>query len=269
MFSGRIALVTGGGNGIGRAICQILARDGARVVAADMDHAAAQDTVRMLNGTPASGEPMLVIPVHEKIENNNSPHDHISLMMDVTDKASVESAFSAAIDKFKAPPSLVANGAGITRPAFLMQMDEKAFMDVLDVNLKGTFLVTKAAVAALVEDDASSGAIVNISSLAGKAGTMGQCNYSASKAGVMAFTKTAAMELASIGVRVNCVLPGFTETAMLDDVPEKVMKKLIKITPLNRLAKPAEIAEVVTFLLSDKSSYMTGACVEVTGGLGM
>lgn len=252
MLSGKIALVTGGGNGIGRAICRILARDGAQVVAADMDLAAAQKTVHMLKGTPTS-----------------DTGDHLALKIDVTDKVSVESAISSTFDKFKAPPCLVANSAGIIKDNFLLQMKEKAFMDVLDVNLKGTFLVTQAAATALVEHDISSGAIVNISSIAGKVAAMGQCNYSASKAGVIALTKVSATELARIGVRVNCVLPGYTETAMVADVPEKVVNLVLKMTPLKRLGQPEEIAEVVAFLLSDKSRFMTGASVEVTGGLGM
>lgn len=247
MLSGKIALVTGGGNGIGRAVCRLLARDGARVVATDMDGGAAQGTINMLKGAD----------------------DHLALKMDVTDKTSVESAISSAIDKYKAPPSLITNAAGIIRDNFMLQMDEKAFMEVLDVNLKGTYLVTQAAVMALSEHDATSGAIVNISSISGKLGTIGQSNYSASKAGVIGFTKSAAMEFARMGVRVNCVLPGFTQTSMVADVPDKVVKLVLKMTPMKRMADPDEIAEVVAFLLSDKSSFMTGASVEVTGGLGM
>lgn len=240
-------MVTGGGNGIGRAVCRLLARDGARVVATDMDGGAAQGTINMLKGAD----------------------DHLALKMDVTDKTSVESAISSAIDKYKAPPSLITNAAGIIRDNFMLQMDEKAFMEVLDVNLKGTYLVTQAAVMALSEHDATSGAIVNISSISGKLGTIGQSNYSASKAGVIGFTKSAAMEFARMGVRVNCVLPGFTQTSMVADVPDKVVKLVLKMTPMKRMADPDEIAEVVAFLLSDKSSFMTGASVEVTGGLGM
>ncbi|XP_045109046.1 estradiol 17-beta-dehydrogenase 8-like isoform X1 [Portunus trituberculatus] len=247
MLSGKIALVTGGGSGIGRAVCRLLARDGARVVATDMDGGAAQETINMLKDRD----------------------DHLSLKMDVTDKTSVESAISAAIDKYKAPPSLITNAAGIIRDNFMLQMDEKSFMEVLDVNLKGTYLVTQVATMALAEHDASSGSIVNISSISGKLGTIGQSNYSASKAGVIGFTKSTAMELASMGVRVNCVLPGFTQTAMVGGVPDKVVKLILKMTPLKRMAQPEEIAEVVAFLLSDKSSFMTGASVEVTGGLGM
>ncbi|XP_042241246.1 estradiol 17-beta-dehydrogenase 8-like [Homarus americanus] len=247
MFAGRIALVTGGGGGIGRAVCRILARDGARVVATDINSKSVEETVSMLV----------------------NPGEHVALSMNVTDKASVESVVKATIDKLQAPPSLVANIAGITQDNFLLKMEERSFMDVLDVNVKGTFLVTQVVTSALVEHGITSGSIVNLSSIMGKTGNIGQCNYGASKAAVQGLTKSSALELARVGVRVNCVLPGFTQTPMVETVPEKVQKKVLKLTPLNRFAQPEEIAEVVAFLLSDKSSFMTGSCVEVTGGLGM
>lgn len=246
-FAGRIALVTGGGSGIGRAVCRTLAKDGARVVAADINQNAAEETVSMLI----------------------NPGDHLALSVNVADKASVASLVRSVIEQLKAPPNLLANVAGITQDNFLLQMDEQSFMNVIDVNLKGTFLVTQAVTSALQEHEITSGSIVNIASIVGKTGNIGQCNYAASKAGVQAFTKTAALELARVGVRVNCVLPGFVDTAMVATVPEKVRTMLLKNVPLRRLGQPEEIAEVVAFLLSDKSSYMTGANIEVTGGLAM
>ncbi|XP_071520154.1 (3R)-3-hydroxyacyl-CoA dehydrogenase-like isoform X1 [Panulirus ornatus] len=246
-FAGRIALVTGGGSGIGRAVCRTLAKDGARVVAADINQKAAEETVSMLI----------------------NPGDHLALSVNVADKASVASLVRSVIEQLKAPPNLLANVAGITQDNFLLQMDEQSFMNVIDVNLKGTFLVTQAVTSALQEHEITSGSIVNIASIVSKTGNMGQCNYASSKAGVQAFTKTAALELARVGVRVNCVLPGFVDTAMVTTVPEKVLTMLLKNVPLRRLGQPEEIAEVVAFLLSDKSSYMTGASVEVTGGLAM
>lgn len=247
LFSGRVALVTGAGGGIGRAVCRILAKDGARVVATDVNHKGAEETVSMLV----------------------DPSEHMALSVDVTNKASVDSAIKSAIDKLQIPPSLIANAAGIKQDNFLLQMDEQSFMDVLNVNVKGTFLVTQAATTALLDHNLTSGSIVNFSSIVGKIGNIGQCNYSASKAGVQALTKSSALELARVGVRVNCVLPGFIQTSMVETVPEKVKNMMLKLTPLRRLAQPEEVAEVVAFLLSDKSSFMTGACVEVTGGLAM
>ncbi|XP_071520156.1 estradiol 17-beta-dehydrogenase 8-like isoform X3 [Panulirus ornatus] len=198
-----------------------------------------------------------------------NPGDHLALSVNVADKASVASLVRSVIEQLKAPPNLLANVAGITQDNFLLQMDEQSFMNVIDVNLKGTFLVTQAVTSALQEHEITSGSIVNIASIVSKTGNMGQCNYASSKAGVQAFTKTAALELARVGVRVNCVLPGFVDTAMVTTVPEKVLTMLLKNVPLRRLGQPEEIAEVVAFLLSDKSSYMTGASVEVTGGLAM
>ncbi|KAK3872582.1 hypothetical protein Pcinc_022341 [Petrolisthes cinctipes] len=244
MVANKIALVTGGGNGIGRALCRLLARNGARVVAADRVSTSAQETVNSLS----------------------NPRSHLALELDVSDKSSVETGIKCIIETFKAPPSLVANVAGITRDFPILQMDERAFTDVIDVNLKGTFLVTQAAVKALVEHGGKDGAIVNVSSISSK-GNYGQANYSASKAGVEAFTRTAAIELAKLGVRVNCVMPGFTRTAMVETVPEKVKQQILMITPLKRFGQPEEVAEVIAFLLSDKSSFMTGASVKVTGGM--
>ncbi|XP_042888341.1 estradiol 17-beta-dehydrogenase 8-like isoform X2 [Penaeus japonicus] len=198
-----------------------------------------------------------------------NPSNHLAVSMDVAEKVSVSSAIKASVEKFSAPPSLVANAAGITRDNFLLQMDEKSFMDVLDVNVKGSFLVTQLVAGTLVEHGLNEGAIVNLSSIVGKTGNIGQCNYAASKAAVKGLTKTAARELAKMGIRVNCVLPGFTKTPMTATVPDKVIETMLKLIPLHRMADPEEIAEVVAFLLSDKSSYMTGTCIEVTGGLSM
>ncbi|XP_063614290.1 estradiol 17-beta-dehydrogenase 8-like [Penaeus indicus] len=246
-FAGKVAMVTGGGSGIGRAVCRVLAREGARVVAADVNSDAAQQTVDMLV----------------------NPNNHLAVSMNVAEKASVSSAIKASVEKYSAPPSLVANAAGITRDNFLLQMDENSFMEVLDVNVKGSFLVMQLVAGTLAEHGLREGAIVNLSSIVGKTGNLGQCNYAASKAAVNGLTKTAARELAKLGIRVNSVLPGFTKTAMTATVPDKVIEKLLKLIPLHRMAEPEEIAEVVAFLLSDKSSYMTGTCIEVTGGLSM
>nr|XP_027208452.1 estradiol 17-beta-dehydrogenase 8-like [Penaeus vannamei] len=247
MFAGKLAMVTGGGSGIGRAVCRVLAREGARVVAADLNPDAAQQTVDMLI----------------------NPNNHLAVSMNVVEKASIASAIRTSVEKYSTPPSLVANAAGITRDNFLLQMEENTFMEVLDVNVKGSFLVTQLVAGQLVEHGLKDGAIVNLSSIIGKTGNLGQCNYAASKAAVNGFTKTAARELAKLGIRVNSVLPGFTRTPMTETVPDKVIEKLLKLIPLHRVAEPEEIAEVVAFLLSDKSSYMTGTCVEVTGGLAM
>ncbi|KAB7499875.1 Estradiol 17-beta-dehydrogenase 8 [Armadillidium nasatum] len=244
LFGGRIALVTGAGGGIGQAISRILARDGARVVVTDIN------------------EKELRIQSSSLI----NPNDHLALHLNVSDSSSVKSVFQETKNHYGNYPVLLAQAAGITRDNFLKKLDEKQFTEVLDVNLKGTFLVQKELITHL-EESGETGAVVNISSIVAKHGNMGQGNYAASKAGVEAFTKSTAKELGKNGIRVNCVLPGFIDTEMIKTVPENVMSMLLYVTPLKRMGKPEEVAEVVSFLLSDKSSFMTGACIEVTGGL--
>jgi len=245
MLSGRLALVTGGGSGIGRAVCQIMAREGARVVSADLNEASAKETAAMLPGK-----------------------DHVGVPLDVSSEESVAAVVSGVCEKYNAPASCVVNCAGITQDCFLRDMTVETFMRVIDVNLKGTFLVTKLTANAMIEAKLG-GSIVNIASIVGKGGNIGQANYSASKAGVEGFTRTAAKELGRKGIRCNSILPGFISTPMVAAVPEKVMQMLIPHIVLGRPGRPEEVAELAAFLASDRASYMTGASVEVTGGFGM
>merc|ERR1711970_352613 len=147
-------------------------------------------------------------------------------------------------------------------------MKEEDYDKVMDINLKGTFLVTQSA-ATFMKEEKLKGSIINIASIVGKTGNIGQANYTASKAGVIGFTKTAAKELGQFGIRVNVILPGFIKTPMTDVLPEKTTSQLIPRIPIGRLGEPSEIAEVAAFLASRKSSLMTGAVLEVTGGLDM
>ncbi|KAF0313319.1 Estradiol 17-beta-dehydrogenase 8 [Amphibalanus amphitrite] len=225
MLSGRLALVTGGGSGIGRAVCQVMAREGARVVAADLNEASAKETAALL----ASAE-------------------HVGVPLDVTSEESVAAVVRGVRDRYGAPAD--------------------CFMKVLDVNLKGTFLVTKLSTNAMI-DAKIDGSVVNIASIVGKVSSIGTCNYSASKAGVEAFTRTAAKELGRKGIRCNAILPGFIDTPMVAAMPEKVMKLLVPLIVLGRPGRPEEVAELAAFLASDRASYMTGASVEVTGGYGI
>jgi len=244
-LTGKLALVTGGGSGIGRAVCQVLARENARVVVADINMAASRDTIQTLK-----------------------QNQHLPLVSDVSKSSSVQSCFQKILEEYSVSPDIVVNSAGITKDGWLLRMKEKDFDQVVDINLKGTFLVSQAAASAMKEAGIK-GSIVNIASIVGKTGNLGQANYSASKAGVIGFSKTAAKELGQFGIRVNVILPGFIKTPMTDVVPEKIKSQLITRIPLGRLGDPTEIAEVAAFLASYKSSLMTGAVLEVTGGLDM
>jgi len=242
MLAGKLSFVTGGGSGIGRAACQLLAREGAKVVVADVSDAK-EDTLGMLGGK-----------------------DHLSVRVDVSCEDSVNAALNKVTKHYGHPPSIIVNSAGILRDNFLLNVPLADFKRVLDVNLTGTFLVTKAACKELV-DTKLSGSIVNIASIVGVTGNLGQSNYSASKAGVEAFTKTVAKEMGRNGIRCNAVVPGFIVSPMTDTVPDKVKDMFKKSIALGRLGNPEEVAEVIVFLASDKSSYVNGASIHVTGGL--
>ncbi|XP_058410622.1 (3R)-3-hydroxyacyl-CoA dehydrogenase isoform X2 [Diceros bicornis minor] len=169
---------------------------------------------------------------------------------------------------FSRPPSVVVSCAGITRDEFLLHMSEDDWDRVIAVNLKGIFLVTQAAAQALVSSGCH-GSIINISSIVGKVGNMGQTNYAASKAGVIGLTQTVARELARHGIRCNSVLPGFITTPMTQKMPQKVLDKVTGMIPMGHMGDPEDVADVVAFLASEDSGYITGASVEVTGGLFM
>lgn len=245
MVAGKVAFVTGAGSGIGREVCRILARDGAKVIAADRNHETAEETIALIKGS-----------------------DHIALHVNVANETSVDVAFKNVMRKFSRPASIVVNAAGITQDNFLLKLTQNNFNDVVNVNLKGTFLVIQNAVKEMINANACKGAsIINVGSIIGKTGNLGQANYAASKAGVEALTKTACLELGNLGIRINIVLPGCIETPMLNTVPDKVKQMFIKKVPLQRLGKPIEVAEVISFLASGKSSYVNGASIHITGGM--
>ncbi|XP_025264470.1 estradiol 17-beta-dehydrogenase 8-like [Camponotus floridanus] len=245
LLAGNLALVTGAGSGIGREVCRVLAREGANVVAADQNIKTAQETIASLEGT-----------------------EHIALHINVEDRNSVETAFKDVIKQFSKPPTIIVNSAGIVRNMFLMKFDESNFDDIINVNLKGTFLVMQTAVKAMIEGNATkNSSIINISSIAARHVFVGHSTYSASKAGVIAMTKCASLEFGQFGIRVNAVLPGFIDTPMTADISDKDREMLIKKIPLQRWGKPEEVAEVIVFLASDRSSYINGASIEVTGGI--
>lgn len=245
MVTGKVAFVTGAGSGIGREVCRILARQGAKVIATDRNLKNAEDTITSLNDS-----------------------NHLALNVEVSNEQSIQEAFKNAISKYSTAPTIIVNSAGITRDQFILKLTSEDFAKVLDVNLKGTFYIIQTAVKEMINANVStSGSIVNVSSIIGKIGNMGQANYAASKAGVIALTRTASLEFGQFGIRVNTVLPGFIETPMTETVPDNVKQLFVKKIPLHRMGKPEEVAEVIAFLTSSKSSYVNGASIEVTGGM--
>ncbi|XP_036622097.1 estradiol 17-beta-dehydrogenase 8 [Trichosurus vulpecula] len=249
-----LALVTGAGSGIGRAVSLRLAREGALVVASDRDGAAAEETMRLLEG-PRS-------------EAGAGPGCHAAFQADVAEAGAVQGLIEQIQACFSRPPSVVVSCAGITRDEFLLRMPEDYWDEVIAVNLKGTFLVTQAAARALVSSGCA-GSIINIGSIIGKVGNLGQANYAASKAGVEGMTRTVARELGRHGIRCNSILPGLIITPMTKKVPQKVLDQITSQIPMGHLGVPEDVADVVAFLASDDSGYITGTTVEVTGGLFM
>uniref|UniRef100_A0A1L8DIW5 (3R)-3-hydroxyacyl-CoA dehydrogenase n=1 Tax=Nyssomyia neivai TaxID=330878 RepID=A0A1L8DIW5_9DIPT len=241
-LAGKLAFVTGAGSGIGRATCRILAREGATVIAADKNLSTAQETVKLLGD-----------------------ETHSSVSIEVGSSSSVREALAFCLEKYKKPPSVIVNSAGITRDGFILKMAEEDFDAVINVNLKGSFTVLQTFAKSMMEQGVS-GSIVNLSSIVAKSGNIGQANYSASKAGVEAMTRVAAKEFGKFNIRVNAILPGFINTPMTETVPQKVKDIIVQQTALKRFGEPEEIAEVIAFLASDKSSYVTGASIDVLGG---
>lgn len=241
LLKDKTALVTGGAKGIGFAIAQTFVSHGAKVVVADIHGDQAREAAEKLGGKPTA----------------------LAVTCDVTDQDAVESAVRAATDEFGSLDVMV-NNAGITRDATMRKMTLEDFESVLDVHLKGAWLGTKAAAAVMREQ--GSGSIVNISSISGKVGMIGQTNYSAAKAGIVGLTKASAKELAYKGVRVNAVQPGLIRTDMTAALREDVWQAKLAEIPMQRAGEPEEVANVVLFLASEMSSYMTGCVLEITGG---
>lgn len=245
-LSGKTAVVTGGSRGIGRAICLELARRGANIVLCfSGNEAAANETVNACH--------QLGVMVN-------------SLRCDVADPQDVNTLMDTAIDQFGRIDILV-NNAGITRDGLLMTMKEADFDAVLHTNLKGTFLCTKAVSRIMMKQ--RWGRIVNLSSVVGLHGNAGQANYAASKAGVIGLTKSAAKELATRGITVNAIAPGFIDTDMTAALPETARTALLSTIPAARLGAAEEVAKTVAFLASEDAAYITGQVLAVDGGMSM
>ncbi|MGD6747603.1 3-oxoacyl-ACP reductase FabG [Streptomyces sp. BH106] len=241
LLADKTAVITGGAQGIGLAIAKAYVREGAKVVLGDLNLEAAEAAAKELGG----------------------PSVAHAVRCDITEAAQVDALIQAAIDTFGSLDVMV-NNAGITRDATMRTMTEDQFDQVIDVHLKGTWNGTRKAAAVMREQ--KRGAIVNISSLSGKVGMVGQTNYSAAKAGIVGLSKAAAKEMAHHGVRVNAVQPGLIRSAMTEAMPQKAWDQKMAEIPMRRAGEVEEVASVALFLASDLSSYMTGTVLEVTGG---
>ena len=244
MLKGKIAVVTGAGRGIGRAIALQFAEYGAKVV------------VNYRSSLTQVDELLLAIKA--------AGGEAIAIQADISREDQAKALIEAAVKKYGRLDILI-NNAGITKDNLLMRMTEEEFDSVLNTNLKGTFFCTKYASMVMLKQ--KSGKIINISSVVGITGNAGQANYAASKAGVIGFTKSAAKELAGRGITVNAVAPGFIETDMTENLPDKVKEAHIALIPLKRFGKASEIAGAVSFLASEAANYITGQVLKVDGGM--
>lgn len=246
MLTGNVALVTGGSRGIGRAIAIALAKNGAKVVVNYAGNARAAeevvDTIRGLGG------------------------EAIAYQANVAKTEEVNGLVKATIEQFGSIDILV-NNAGITRDNLLMRMKEDEWDDVINTNLKGVFLCTKAVSRSMMRQ--RKGKIINISSVVGVMGNVGQANYVSAKAGVIGLTKSTARELAPRHIQVNGVAPGFIVTDMTDELPENVKEEMKKLIPLGSFGNAEDIAHTVVFLASEQANYITGQILHVDGGMAM
>ena len=241
LLAGRVAVITGGAQGLGFAIAEQFIAEGARVLLGDLNIDDTRAAAQALGGSEVAR----------------------AVACDVTSASEVDRLIAAAVEEFGSVDVMV-NNAGITRDATLRKMTEQQFDDVISVHLKGTWNGTRSAAAIMREQ--GSGAIINMSSISGKVGFVGQTNYSAAKAGIIGLTKAAAKELAHLGVRVNAIAPGLIRSAMTETMPQRIWDAKLAEVPMGRAGEPSEVAAVALFLASDLSSYMTGTVLEVTGG---
>ncbi|CEF69362.1 Estradiol 17-beta-dehydrogenase 8 [Strongyloides ratti] len=244
LLVGRVAVVTGGANGIGKAICNKLIQHGAKVCVVDLKKESAMEVAETLG------------------------KGNYGFGCDVSKSSDIEGLKEFVSKDMKMVPQIVVNCAGITQDSTILKMTEEQFDKVIAVNLKGVHLMTQA-FAKLAVANKSPASIINVSSIVGKVGNFGQTNYAATKAGVIGHTKSAAKELAKKNIRVNAIMPGFISTDMTSMMPPKVLEDICKGIPMGKMGKPEDIANAVIYLGSDMSEYVTGSVIEVTGGIFM
>ena len=241
MLEGKTAIITGGASGIGKATGVKFIEYGARVILFDLNEEALKSFYE------------------EKVKDRGW-----YFKGDISNREDIEK-FVDEIKKRGEKIDILVNSAGVTRDTLLIRMKEEDWDFVLNVNLKGIFLLTKEIVRMMIREE--NGVIINLSSVVGISGNIGQCNYSASKAGVIAFTKSLAKEVGSRNIRVIAIAPGFIETPMTEKLPEEIKNKYLEQIPLKRFGKPEEVAELISFLASDKASYITGCVIQIDGGM--
>jgi 3-oxoacyl-[acyl-carrier protein] reductase len=242
-LQGEIALVTGASRGIGKAIAEQLAAQGATVIGTATSDSGADNITAYLSTFGGKG-----------------------MCLNVTDADSIATVMKTISDELGAV-SILVNNAGITKDNLLMMMKEDQWHDIIETNLTSVYRLSKAVIRSMMK--AKKGRIINIASVVGLTGNPGQTNYSAAKAGMLGFTKSLAREIGSRNITVNCVAPGFIDTDMTRELPEEQREALIKQIPLNRLGDPADIAAAVTFLASPAAAYITGETINVNGGMYM
>lgn len=243
-MAGKIALITGGSRGIGKEIALALAKEGNNIAISYGNNA--ESAMKVVNEIKSFGVEAIAVKAD------------VSVSEDVTNLVKTVEEGLGTID-------ILVNNAGITKDNLLIKMTEADWDSVMEVNLKGVFLCTKAVSRSMMKK--RYGKIINITSVVGITGNAGQGNYSASKAGVIGFTKSMAKELASRGIRVNAVAPGFIETDMTDVLKEELKEEMLKMIPLSTMGKPSDIANLVVFLASEKSDYITGQIIKIDGGM--